>query len=315
MYSVIFAAVLGLAAATTDQSTSDIYKRPHRVTLGVDCAVQDKTDGVGIIGHFPRNSEGAGLKKTCLWPEHTDAEKNMHFCVLDGGIFRGFDSGYHANTAADGRCTLAGTKRSVADVEDKRADVELLIPYAWIRRDEKFNEAQVSCAPELRLLVDDEVVAHTDTTYDPAGHHYPRDGEAEFKVKISVTEAKIHKLAVQYRDGKGCDDFDDDDDAQKRTFIDIESLDLLTNDSPNNKQCRVRDNTPKSKKRDVESSSSSSSSSSDDDDDSSSGTDVDVTGIRESNRFNCVALDQAVLMRVADDDDDDDSSSSSSSSD
>jgi len=268
----------------------------------------------GIKGHFPETFDGPGAKKTCLWPDVSSfgssiRNRNMKFCVVDGGLYRGIDD-------SSDRCHDIGNKRAVDDVEAKRAEVEVLVPYAWLRRDEKFNEFQVSCAPELRLLVDDEVVAHTDTTYDPAGHHYPRDGEAEFKVKISVTEAAIHSLAVQYRDGKGCDDFDDDDDAQKRTFIDIENLDLLANGQPNNKQCRARDNVSKTvnldgRKRDDDSSSSSSSSS----DSSSSGTSVDVTGIRESNRFNCVALDQAILMRVADDDDDDSSSSSSSSSD
>jgi hypothetical protein len=274
---LIFAALVGVASAGANLGND--FLRPRPVTIGVDCPA----NATSVRFQFPE-ATAPGSETACLWR----GGNNTVLCILDDGLHRGSDIN---GVTANGRCQNVPTKRSIDEAEERRAELDVFVPLTWIRRDEKFNEKQTSCAPEFRLLIDGEVVAHTESSATD-DQHYPRDGEAEFKVKVSLTKERNHRFQVQYRDGEGCDEFDDDDDVEKRTFVDIESL---SRDDP---PCKAHN---KRSVEDVESSSS------------SSGTTVDAS-IRERARFNCVALNEAILVRLSSDDDDDSSSSSSSSS-
>jgi hypothetical protein len=267
----------------------DHFERPNVVQIGTDCRID--TGRGDFADQFTSNGPA------CLWLDPDD-DDNMHFCVTANGDFaRGLDYG----DAPDG-CKLPTDKRAVEDVEDSRVDVKFLVPFAWRRRDEKLVEKQVDCGPEIRVKIDGEVVAHTDASGGSASDsvHFPVAGEAEFKLKVSVTKGIVHKLELEYRDGENCDVFDDDDDAESRTFTPFPPL-FRTDGLNTPISCKSTEFVVPpfdGRRRNVESSSSS----------SSSGTSVEVTDVREVSRFFCVALNQAVLARV------DDSSSSSSSS-
>jgi hypothetical protein len=157
---------------------------------------------------------------------------------------------------------------------------------SYLRNDEDINDGQLSCAPEIRVSIDGEVVAHTDGRYVEGGQTWPASGEGVFRFKVSLARGIGQNAVFEYRDGPDCDQFDDDDSAESADWETFDPLD----------DCSEFD-----KKRDVESSSSSSSS-------SSSGTTVSVSGVKEERRFFCVALSDAVLVEI------EESSSSSSSS-
>jgi hypothetical protein len=75
-----------------------------------------------------------------------------------------------------------------------RQEVNLLVPFSYERRDDDNNEDQgFECGPDIRLLIDGEVVAHTEA----AGGNYPQRGNAHFKVKVSLTSNGItHAIRV-----------------------------------------------------------------------------------------------------------------------
>jgi hypothetical protein len=197
-----------------------------------------------------------------------------------------------------------------------RSDVKFLVPFRYVRRDDEITKPiGYECGPEVRLKVDGQVVAHTKAHYEEGGQRYPRHGEGYFKVKVSVANGVTHKVTLEFRDGESCDVYDDDDDAEKRTWAraggSVSELRNTTGDA------NVDNFAPtcllaSTKKRSVDEQESSSSSSSS----SSSGTTISLSEVREQQRIQCVVLDDAIRIQVDDSssDDDDDSSSSSSSS-
>lgn len=172
-----------------------------------------------------------------------------------------------------------------------RADVKILVPFRYNRRDDEVNEdVGYECGPEVRLKIDGQVVAHSEAKYVDGGKKYPKAGEGYFKVKVSLTKGTQHSYTVEFRDGETCDLYDDDDDAEKRTWATTFTGSCIR------------------AKRSV---------SLDDDDDSSSGTTVSITSVREQQRIVCLSLENNQVRMEFDDSsssDDDDSSSSSSSS-
>jgi len=236
------------------------------VTVGVDCPATVAGSGFSTV------PTGVPSETQCLW--HAGTSGNENFCVQSSGLLlRGSD------------CIAATpapvSKRDVADVAAvaaKRHSVTAKVAFRYVRVDEKLNEHQTTCGPELRVLVDGVPVAHSKTD----GSEWPKEGEGALRIKLSVDESVPHPLIVQYRDGADCDAFDDDDDAEREWISIADGL-------PGIGSCTA-------KKRSVESSSSSSSSSSD-------GTSLSVE-VREKTRL-CVVLDQAVLVESHADDDDD----------
>jgi len=289
MYSLILAALVVAVSAAFPFPAGE-NQRPYRVTLGVDCELASGGSGPGPIGP---------LDKQCLWDISSTNHANLKFCISDDGIFRGDGgSGGSGGTGLSGCTTDSSTPDKKRNVEEhNRAEAKILVPFSYFRLDEKFNEKQVSCAPEIRLLVDNEIVAHTDGHYNPNGVHWTQNGEGEFRAKLSLTKHVAHEFTLQYRDGADCDDFGDVGHAEKRTWA--------TFDVHLSPTC-TRGFTKEGKRNVLEAEEVESSSS------SSSGTLVSATHYREGQRYVCVQLNQAILMKVvrnhhdSDDDDSDD---------
>merc|ERR1712232_178141 len=167
------------------------------------------------------------------------------------------------------------------EVEQTTRKVKVTVGFKYSRNAHSID-TRSTCGPEVRLLVNDQPIAHTEA--DPSAEdlpYFPQEGEGSFDVKVSLPENSV--LDLVYRDGPGCDIFDDDDDAES------------TSDGAFRQA---------GKKRSVESSSSS------DDDD---GTTVSLSKLREAARIELelgdvitVELDESSSSSSSDDDDDED---------
>jgi hypothetical protein len=272
MNVLVCAAFLAVALAYLGDSDNGV--RPGEVDIREDCEVGA---GGNIDNEFP-NPGAEGTETACLFKVEDDDDDNGKFCTTADGFHRGV-TGYTTNGA---NCPAPGGASKKRDVEEARDTIKFKVPFRYVRSDEDINDGQLSCAPEIRVVVDGEVVAHTDARYKEGGQTWPALGEGVFRFKASLARNIQHDVVFQYRDGPDCDEFDDDDSADSTQWEDFDPI-----DSCNDK-----------KKRNVESSSSS----------SSSGTTVSVSSVAEDRRITCVALNDAALLET------DDSSSSSSSS-
>jgi hypothetical protein len=271
-----------LAAALAYYGDSDEGIRPGKIDLFEDCEIQSTSE---FRERFPQGDTGS--ETACLFFSPDNRKRggrcnsnNQFYCYTETGFFRGTD-----NEGDNEKCTTPNSesKRNVLEVRDVH---KYTVPFQYLRSDEDINDGQLSCAPEIRVSIDGEVVAHTDGRYVEGGQTWPASGEGVFRFKVSLARGIGQNAVFEYRDGPDCDQFDDDDSAESADWETFDPLD----------DCSEFD-----KKRDVESSSSSSSS-------SSSGTTVSVSGVKEERRFFCVALSDAVLVEI------EESSSSSSSS-
>ena len=117
-------------------------------------------------------------------------------CIASGGSFSLNGEGAIVSGSGD---TTGSSKSKVC--------IEVGFEYT---RDDRTEDTRSECGPEVRLVLNDVVLAHTDAEVTAEDvPMFPAEGEGSFEVKVELAPG-TYDVEIQYRDGESCDLFDDD---------------------------------------------------------------------------------------------------------